>query len=136
MSLLKVLVVEDSPTMRQLIAFALKPLKDCEIVEATDGLDGLKKLNEQQFSIALIDINMPLMDGLKLIRLMKENSRNRQIPVVIISTEGGEVVKEKARALGVNAYITKPIKAANVLQTVRSLIAAPPSATATPARAT
>jgi len=119
---IKVLVVEDSPTMRQLIAFALKPLKDCEIVEARDGLDGLKKINEQMFNIALIDINMPLMDGLKLVRIIKEDPRNRQIPVVIISTEGGEAVKEKAMALGVNAYITKPIKAANVLQTVRSLV--------------
>jgi two-component system, chemotaxis family, chemotaxis protein CheY len=119
---IKVLVVEDSPTMRQLITFALRPLKDCEIVEATDGLDGLKKINEQIFSIALVDINMPLMDGLKLVRLIKEDPRNRQIPVVIISTEGGEVVKERALALGVSAYITKPIKAANVLQTVRSLL--------------
>jgi len=123
MPTIKVLVVEDSPTMRQLIAFALKPLKDCQIVEATDGLDGLKKLTEHTFSIALIDINMPLMDGLKLVRLMKDDPKNRQVPVIIISTEGGEVVKEKALALGVNAYITKPIKAANVLQTVRTLVA-------------
>ena len=121
---IKVLVVEDSPTMRQLIAFALKPIKECEIVEATDGLDGLKKLNAQTFSIALIDINMPLMDGLKLVRIMKDDPKNRQVPIVIISTEGGEQVKEKALALGVNAYITKPIKAANVLQTVRTLVAA------------
>lgn len=129
---IKVLAVEDSPTMRQLIAFALRPLKECEIVEAADGLEGLKKLNQQEFSIALIDINMPLMDGLKLIHLMKEDSRNRRTPVVIISTEGGEAVKEKARALGVNAYITKPIKAANVLQTVRSLLAEAAVATKTP----
>ena len=127
MPTIKVLVVEDSPTMRQLIAFALKPLKDCQIVEATDGLDGLKKLTEHTFSIALIDINMPLMDGLKLVRLMKDDPKNRQVPVIIISTEGGEVVKEKALALGVNAYITKPIKAANVLQTVRTLVASIPS---------
>jgi len=133
MALLKVLVVEDSPTMRQLIAFALRPLKECEIVEAVDGLDGLKKLSQQQFNIALIDINMPLMDGLKLIRLMKEDPRNRQTPVVIISTEGSDTVKEKAQALGVNAYITKPIKAAFVLQTVRSLIAASPPAAGRPA---
>lgn len=124
---IKVLVVEDSPTMRQLIAFALKPLKDCQIVEATDGLDGLKKLNQHTFSIALVDINMPLMDGLKLVRIMKEDPKNRQVPVIIISTEGGEAVKEKALALGVNAYITKPIKAAIVLQTVRSLVAPPSS---------
>jgi two-component system chemotaxis response regulator CheY len=119
---IKMLVVEDSPTMRQLIAFALKPLKDCEIVEAKDGLEGLKKISEQTFQIALIDINMPLMDGFKLVRLMKDDPKNRRLPVVIISTEGGEAAKEKALALGVSAYITKPIKAANVLQTIRSLV--------------
>lgn len=118
----KVLVVEDSPTMRQLIFFALKPIKDLKIIEAGDGLEGLKKLNQENFDIALIDINMPLMDGLKLIKLMKGDSSKKDIPVVIISTEGGQDVKEKAMALGVNAYITKPIQAGNVFRTVKDIL--------------
>jgi two-component system chemotaxis response regulator CheY len=122
MAPVKVLVVEDSPTMRQLIYFSLKPIRELQIIEAADGLEGLKKLNQEDFHIALIDINMPLMDGLKLIRIMKEDPKKRDIPVVIISTEGGENVREKAMALGVNAYITKPIQAGNVFRTVKEIL--------------
>jgi two-component system chemotaxis response regulator CheY len=118
----RILVVEDSPTMRQLIFFALKPIRELEIIEAADGLEGLKKLNQETFDIALIDINMPLMDGLKLIRMMKEDPKKRDVPIVIISTEGGADVKEKAMALGVNTYITKPIQAGNVLRTVKEIL--------------
>ena len=59
------LVVEDSPTMRQLISFALKRIPGSKIVEANDGIDALKKLSTQKFDIILTDINMPIMDGLK-----------------------------------------------------------------------
>ena len=67
----RILIVEDSPTMRQLLVFALRRLKGVEIVEAEDGVDGLRKVSSDPFDIALIDINMPVMDGLKLIRLMR-----------------------------------------------------------------
>ena len=63
----RILIVEDSPTMRQLLVFALRRLKDVEIVEAQDGMDGLRSISSEPFDIALIDINMPVMDGLKLI---------------------------------------------------------------------
>jgi len=119
---LKALVVEDSPTMRQLISFALRSIPDLDIVEAADGLDGLKKIQSDSFDIILVDINMPLMDGLKLISIIRQNENNPDIPVVIISTESGMDVKEKADAMGVNAYITKPIMAGNVLKTVKSLL--------------
>lgn len=118
----RVLLVEDSPTMRQLLTFALRPLSDLTVEEAVDGLDGLKRIQSRSFDLALVDINMPLMDGLKLISLIRQDDKNKDIPVVIISTEGGMDVKEKAEALGVSAYITKPIMARNVLDTVKSLL--------------
>jgi two-component system chemotaxis response regulator CheY len=90
MSKYRCLLVEDSPTMRQLIAFALKRLPDLDIVEASDGVDALKKLPENKFDIILTDINMPIMDGLKLISLMKNNPNYKDIPVVVITTEGGK----------------------------------------------
>ena len=59
----RILVVEDSPTMRQLITFTLKRLKDVDIIEASDGVDGLKKIAGGKFDIIFTDINMPIMDG-------------------------------------------------------------------------
>jgi two-component system chemotaxis response regulator CheY len=120
----RVLIVEDSPTMRQLLVFALRRLKDVEIVEAQDGMDGLRKVSSDHFDIALIDINMPVMDGLKLIRLMRDEESLRQIPIVVVTTEGADEDRERALALGANAYLTKPIQANRVLAVVKDLLKA------------
>jgi two-component system chemotaxis response regulator CheY len=122
MSKFRVLIVEDSPTMRQLLVFALRRLKDVEIVEAQDGMDGLRKVSSDHFDIALIDINMPVMDGLKLIRLMRDEESLKQIPIVVVTTEGADEDKERALALGANEYLTKPIQANRVLAVVKDLL--------------
>jgi two-component system chemotaxis response regulator CheY len=116
------LIVEDSPTMRQLLVFALRRLKDVEIVEAQDGMDGLRKVSSDHFDIALIDINMPVMDGLKLIRLMRDEESLKQIPIVVVTTEGADEDRERALALGANEYLTKPIQANRVLAVVKDLL--------------
>lgn len=122
MAPINVLVVEDSPTMRQLIIFALKRLRDAEIVEASDGVDGYKKLSQKKFDIILTDINMPVMDGLKLVSLIRKDQVHKDVPIVIITTEGAMEDKERALSLGANAYITKPIQASKVLSTVKELL--------------
>ncbi|MCB0220489.1 MAG: response regulator [Chrysiogenetes bacterium] len=118
----RVLVVEDSPTMRQLIIFALKRLRNLEIVEANDGVEGLKKMSEKKFDLVLTDINMPVMDGIKLITLIRKDDTHKDVPIVVITTEGGSDDREKALSLGANTYITKPIQAAHVLTTVKQLL--------------
>ena len=121
----RILVVEDSPTMRQLISFALKRMKGIEIVEASDGVEGLKKLNSGTYNLIVTDINMPVMDGLKLISLVRRDVKYRTIPIMIITTEGGAEDRERALALGADAYITKPIQAGNVLDAAKSLLGIP-----------
>ena len=122
MAKFRVLIVEDSPTMRQLLVFALRRLKDVEIVEAQDGMDGLRKVSSDHFDIALIDINMPVMDGLKLIRLMRDEESLKQIPIIVVTTEGADEDRERALALGANEYLTKPIQANRVLAVVKDLL--------------
>ncbi len=116
------LLVEDSPTMRQLIVFALKRLPQIEIIEASDGVDALKRLPGQKVDLLLTDINMPIMDGLKLISLMKSNPLYKDIPVVIITTEGGHEDREKGLALGARAYIPKPIQTTKLLRVVKEIL--------------
>jgi two-component system, chemotaxis family, chemotaxis protein CheY len=118
----RILIVEDSPTMRQLLVFALKRLKGAELVEAQDGMDGLRKVSSDHFDLALIDINMPVMDGLKLIRLIRGEDNLKDMPIVVITTEGAKEDRERALALGANEYLTKPIQSNRVLQVVRSLL--------------
>jgi two-component system chemotaxis response regulator CheY len=120
------LVVEDSPTMRQLLVFALRRVKGIEITEADDGVDALKKLaGGTQFDIVLTDINMPIMDGLKLVKKLRDDPRYKDTPIVIITTEGGAEDRRRALELGASAYITKPIQAAVVVQAVKELLKLP-----------
>jgi two-component system chemotaxis response regulator CheY len=118
----QILIVEDSPTMRQLLVFALRRLKNVDIVEAQDGMDGLRKVSNDHFDLALIDINMPVMDGLKLISLMRGEESLKNIPIVVITTEGAAEDRERALKLGANEYLTKPIQANRVLSVARGLL--------------
>ena len=118
----KVLIVEDSPTMRQLICFALKRLHGIRIIEASDGVDGLKKLATEKFDLIFTDINMPIMDGLKLVSLLRNDANYRDTPIVVITTEGAQEDRERALALGANDYITKPIQPNKILDIARSML--------------
>ena len=116
------LIVEDSPMMRQLLVFALSRVKQIRVTEADDGVDGLRKLASGTFDIVLTDINMPIMDGLKLVKRVRMDPIHKDVPIVIITTESAEEDRQRALALGANAYITKPIQAPQVIAKVKELL--------------
>jgi two-component system, chemotaxis family, chemotaxis protein CheY len=118
------LVVEDSPTMRQLLACTLRRLKDCRIIEAVDGIDALKKLTTERVDLVITDINMPMMDGLKLVALIRGNTRTKTLPIIIVTTEGADEDRKRGLALGADAYIPKPVQPAALLQTIATLLEA------------
>ncbi len=122
MSSINFLIVEDSPTMRQLISFSLKRIRNSKVTEATDGVDALKKLSENKFSLIICDINMPLMDGLKLLSIVRKDPNHQAIPVVMVTTEGAEVDRQKGLQLGASAYLSKPIQTNELLKTVKELL--------------
>ena len=116
------LVVEDSPMMRQLLVFALARIKRISVTEAEDGVDALRKLASSRFDLIVTDINMPIMDGLKLVARIRSDEKLKRIPIIIITTEGGSEDRERAMALGDNSYITKPIQAPQVIKSVKELL--------------
>ncbi len=118
----RILIVEDSPMMRQLLTFALKRLKGVDIVEAQDGMDGLRKVTSDQYDLAFVDINMPVMDGLKLISLIRGEDSLKEMPVCVITTEGAKEDRARALSLGANEYLTKPIQANQVLAVAKALL--------------
>jgi two-component system chemotaxis response regulator CheY len=122
MDQLRFLIVEDSPTMRQLISFSLKRFKGCKIVEAVDGVDALKKLQTEEVDIVLTDINMPVMDGLKLVTLIRQNPKLKQLPIIIITTEGAREDRDRGLALGADAYVAKPIQSSSLLKTITDVL--------------
>ena len=116
------LVVEDSTPMREMMVQALSRVDGLETVEAADGLDALRKIAKRQFDIILTDINMPILDGLKLVKRLRSDENYRSVPVIIVTTEAADEDRQRALALGANAYLTKPVKAAEVAALVAQLL--------------
>ena len=116
------LVVEDSQTMRKMLAESLARIPGMEVVEAENGLTGIRALATQQFDLVVTDLNMPVMDGLKLIRHIRGDPRHEKTPIVIITTESAPNDRDRAMALGANAYIEKPIQAPRVMRAVEKLL--------------
>ncbi len=117
-----ILVVEDSPTMRQLISFAMRRIPRSKVIEATDGVDALKKLAQEKVDIILADINMPVMDGLKLVSLVRNNPSYKDIPIIMITTEGAEEDRKRAMSMGANAYLPKPIQTQELIKLVKKYL--------------
>ncbi len=119
------LVVEDSPPMRKMIVFALSRIRELTVVEADDGVDALRRIASTRFDIIITDINMPILDGLKLVKRLRADDAYKDVPIIIITTEGAEEDRQRALALGANAYITKPIQAPQVIALVRETLGLP-----------
>ena len=120
-SVKKILVVDDSITMRQLIKMVLLKHLPCQITEAQDGLDALGKLKDGGFDLIVTDVNMPRMDGLGLVRSVREVLK-LTVPIIIVTTKGAEADRDMGLNLGANAYLTKPINGLQVSKTVSELI--------------
>ena len=119
---LNALVVEDSPPMRKMIVFALSRVRSLNVVEADDGVDALRRIASTRFDVIITDINMPILDGLKLVKRLRADEAYKDVPIIIITTEGAEEDRQRALALGANAYITKPIQAPQVISLVREIL--------------
>ncbi|MCL2779333.1 MAG: response regulator [Polyangiaceae bacterium] len=108
--------------MRKLIVFALSRVPNLSITEANDGVDGLRKLKTAKFDIIVTDINMPIMDGLKLVHHVRADATHKNVPILVITTERANEDRQRALSLGANAYITKPIQAPMLVGVVRKLL--------------
>ncbi len=122
MAQLHALVVDDSAAMRKQLCYALQRVGGMDAMEAADGADAWRKLCSAAFDILITDINMPLMDGLKLVSLVRSGGPHLRVPIVVITTETAESDRKRAMSLGASAYLVKPVQAAQVVETVRGLL--------------
>ena len=106
----KILIAEDSQTMRSLIASTISALGEYELIEAANGFEALRILPREKVDLVITDINMPDINGLELISFIKNNPNYQETPLFIISTEGSEKDREKGLSLGADAYLVKPFK--------------------------
>lgn len=122
-----ILVVEDSEAMRSLIGSILADVEvgdedEFTIVEAQNGFEALKLLPRHRFEVILLDINMPDINGLELLNFLKSDDRYRNIPTVVISTEGKEEDRKRGLAMGANEYLIKPFDPDELVRIVRRLV--------------
>lgn len=113
--MLRILLVEDSPSMRRFARTALESLRqdlgEVEIVEANSGFDALRWLPRGRYDLVVTDINMPDVNGLELVRFIRQSPVHRRVPIVLISTQSSERDRERGLTLGANAYLVKPFAA-------------------------
>jgi two-component system chemotaxis response regulator CheY len=113
----RVLVVEDSATMRMFLTAALEAGGRFEVTAAGNGFEALKLLPRERFDLFITDINMPDINGLELIRFIRESPVHQRVPLVIISTDGAERDRERGLRLGANAYLVKPFEPERLIET-------------------
>ncbi|MCS6915956.1 MAG: response regulator [Myxococcales bacterium] len=114
-----VLIVDDSTSMRHLLAETCLRLGDVEVTEAADGLDALKRLATSRFDLIFIDVNMPLLDGLKLIRRVRSSPEHRHARLCVCTTEGD--TEDQARQLGADYFLRKPVLRRDVERVLREV---------------
>jgi two-component system chemotaxis response regulator CheY len=122
MAHLAALIVDDSPSMRKQLCYALSRLEGMATSEAGDGAEAWRKLAAASFDIVLTDINMPVMDGLKLVSLVRQGGPHQRVPIVVITTEGAEADRRRAMALGASQFLVKPVQAPQVVDAVKALL--------------
>ncbi len=119
----RILIVEDSATMRSLLVSTLESLDlPLRITQAASGFEALRSLPRDEFDLIVTDINMPDINGLELVSFVKRNAAFRSIPLVIVSTEGSERDREKGLELGADAYLVKPFDPEALRRVARELL--------------
>jgi two-component system, chemotaxis family, chemotaxis protein CheY len=118
-----VLIVDDSAAIRKILQRMLRQagLDLGNILEAGDGIEALEKLNGQSVGLILSDINMPNMDGIQLLSILKSNPKYKRVPVIMITTEGGEAKVMEAVQLGASGYVRKPFTADQIKEKLLDL---------------
>ncbi len=117
---LKILSVDDSKTVRIIVRNAFKRF-DCEIIEAGNGVEGLEQARTRP-DLMLVDITMPVMDGLEMLEKLRADPALRDIPVMMLTAEGQKTSAEHAVALGSRGYLVKPFTADTLIRQVTALV--------------
>jgi len=116
-----ILVVDDSASLRQVVAISLQG-KGYDVIQAGNGKEALDKLDGKKINLVISDVNMPIMDGLTFVTAMKKLPRYKFMPVIMLTTEASNDMKDRGRAAGVKAWVVKPFKPEQMLTAVAKLI--------------
>lgn len=116
-----ILAVDDSPSMRKMVTFTLTGAGH-QVVEAVDGVDAYEKAQAQSFDLVLTDQNMPRLDGLGLTRKLREHPKYQKVPILMLTTESSDLMKQAGRTAGATGWLVKPFDPARLLDVIQKVI--------------
>ena len=116
-----ILAVDDSASMRQMVAFTLKNA-GYEVTDAVDGQDGLEKASTRDFDLVLTDQNMPRLDGIGLTKKLRGQPKFKNTPILILTTESSDQMKQAGRAAGATGWIVKPFDPAKLIEVIKKVV--------------
>lgn len=116
-----ILAVDDSPSMRKMVSFTLNAA-GFQVVEAVDGMDAFEKAQSQSFDLVLTDQNMPRLDGLGLTRKLREHPKFKLTPILMLTTESSDLMKQAGRAAGATGWLVKPFDPARLIEVIKKVI--------------
>jgi two-component system chemotaxis response regulator CheY len=116
-----ILAVDDSASMRQMVSFTLKTA-GYNVVEAVDGQDALEKSNSRDFDLVLTDQNMPRLDGIGLTKKLRENPRFKATPILILTTESSDQMKQAGKSAGATGWLVKPFDPTKLIEVIKKVV--------------
>ncbi|WP_367067488.1 response regulator [Oryzisolibacter sp. LB2S] len=116
-----ILAVDDSPSMRKMVSFTLTSA-GYHVVEAVDGKDALEKAEAHAINLVLADQNMPHLDGIGLTRRLREHPRYKNTPILILTTESSDQMKQAGRAAGATGWLVKPFDPVRLIEVIQKVI--------------
>jgi len=116
-----ILAVDDSPSMRKMVSFTLTGA-GYQVVEAVDGVDALEKAQSQSFDLVLTDQNMPRLDGLGLTRKLRDHPLFKTTPILMLTTESSDLMKQAGRAAGATGWLVKPFDPTRLIEVIKKVI--------------
>ncbi len=122
----RILVVDDAKAVRSLVATALQPFA-CEVDEVTNGYNALFAMEKALPDLILLDVSMPIMNGLELLEMLKSKPELARIPVIMLTSPADHVIRDRLAALGIAGSILKPFNAAGLLATIQGVLPLKPA---------
>lgn len=117
----KILIVDDSEALRHILSLVLIE-NGYEVIEASDGIEGMSKLNGEKIKLMLCDVNMPNMDGYEFVQKVRQMPDYKFTPVIMLTTESSVASKQKGKDAGASGWMVKPFKPAALLDAVSKLV--------------
>jgi two-component system chemotaxis response regulator CheY len=121
----RVLVVDDVQSMQDFLAFSLAAIPRIEIDRAGDGVEAVRLVCERRYDVVLLDVNLPLMDGMKVLSLMRQRPETKETRVIVVTTDATPETLDKALSLGANRVMNKPVDAEAIIKAVREALGYP-----------